>query len=90
MFLDERELFRGIRLAVVRVVPRFRRFAHTEHHALDAPAGVAEGECGGLTYLFFSSSFFGFHSRANRCASAICAGVILEATRSLSDLAAAP
>ena len=48
MFLDERELLRGIRLAVGRVVPRFRRLAHTEHHALDAPAGVAEGERGGL------------------------------------------
>ena len=48
VFLDERELLRGIRLAVGRVVPRFRGRIHTKHHALDAPAGVAAGKCGGL------------------------------------------
>jgi len=49
MFLDERELLRGIRLTGRKVASRFRRLAHTEHHTLDAPARVAAGEYGGLT-----------------------------------------
>ena len=55
MFLDERELLGGIRLAGRPVAPRFRRLAHTEHHTLDAPAGVAAGEHGCLTRPCFST-----------------------------------
>ena len=39
-------------------------FAHSEHLALDAPAGFTAGERGGLTYRS------GGHSRANFCAEA--------------------
>ena len=49
-----------MRRAGREVVPLFRGHAHTEHDALDALAGVAAGECGGLTYL----SFFSFHALA--------------------------
>ena len=48
MFLDECPLFRGIRLAVGGVVPILRTHPDPEHYALDAPAGVAAGESGGL------------------------------------------
>ena len=48
VFLDERELLRGIRLAGREVAPLLRRHAHSEHHPLDAPAGVAAGKRGGL------------------------------------------
>ena len=55
MFLDERQLLRGIRLAGRPVAPLSRRLPHTEHHALDASTGVAAGKRGGLTRPCFST-----------------------------------
>ena len=42
-------------VAVGRVAPILPGHAHTEHHALDAPAGVAAGERGGLTWPCYST-----------------------------------
>ena len=53
MFLSGRDLLRGLCLADGReVAPVLRGHGDHAHHSLDAPAGVAARERGGLTHLF--------------------------------------
>jgi hypothetical protein len=54
----------------------------------EAPAEIALITCKGMRQALEAYGRFGFHSRASRCASATCAGVILAATKSRACAAA--